>query len=153
MYLYGGVYADLDLECLQSIEDLLAGHDVVLAYMGSDRDFAHCIPNAFMASVPRHPFWLMMLDMIQANWDSQEGPELITGPVALKRTVEEMWVPSNGTGLHILNQKHIFPFNWAENTEEEYTYCSAESNNFSSLRCQEMYPDAYAISYWSHSWE
>jgi hypothetical protein len=66
MYAYGGVYSDLDTECLKPLDPLLEGRRVVLAAMGTDMSITHSIPNAFMASAPHHPFWLHMLYGIQA---------------------------------------------------------------------------------------
>jgi mannosyltransferase OCH1-like enzyme len=65
MYAYGGVYNDLDAELLKPLDGLLAGRAAVLAVMGSNMRFAHSIPNAFMASVPGHPFWLHLLHAIK----------------------------------------------------------------------------------------
>jgi mannosyltransferase OCH1-like enzyme len=70
MYMLGGVYADLDLEALKPQDALLAGRQAVLAWMGPpDPKFEHNIPNAWMASEPGHPFWVMMLFYIM-----QVGP-------------------------------------------------------------------------------
>ena len=58
------MYADLDFEALQNMDQLLAGHTVVLAAMGSDLQSRETIPNAWMASVPRQQFWLFCLQQI-----------------------------------------------------------------------------------------
>lgn len=47
MHYYGGVYADLDFECVGNMEDLFRGKKVVLGRMGTDTNFAHSIPNAW----------------------------------------------------------------------------------------------------------
>ena len=59
-----GMYADLDFEALKKVEELLVGHKVYLAAMGTDEDFEHGLPNAWMASVPGHPFWLFCLQLV-----------------------------------------------------------------------------------------
>ena len=58
------MYADLDFEALKNVEELLVGHKVYLAAMGTDEDFAHHVPNAWMASIPGHPFWLFCLQQV-----------------------------------------------------------------------------------------
>eukprot|EP00877_Chromochloris_zofingiensis_P006659 jgi/Chrzof1/2246/Cz11g08085.t1 len=153
MYMYGGVYADLDVECLKPMDSLLKGHGAVLAYMGNDTSWEHSIPNAFMASVPQHPFWLMVLFKVQQLAAKNVQPEHVTGPVALQRAVAELWVPSNSSRLTILGPKLIFPYHWGSNNASEVAICSAVSKNFDPDKCKALYPAAYAVSYWSHSWE
>ena len=64
LHVLPGMYADLDFEALKSVEELLVGHKVYLAAMGSDDKFEHGVPNAWMASVPGHPFWLFCLQQV-----------------------------------------------------------------------------------------
>ena len=59
-----GMYADLDFEALRSLEPLLLGEQLVLAAMTADLDWHQSIPNAWMASARRHPFWLFTLAAI-----------------------------------------------------------------------------------------
>ena len=59
-----GVYADLDFESLRNLEPLLRGRQVLLAAMTAEAGFVHNIPNAWMASMRRHPFWLFVLQEI-----------------------------------------------------------------------------------------
>lgn len=47
----GGVYADMDIECLKPIDPLLEGYEVVLG-----RSIGG-VTNAIMGSVPGHPLW------------------------------------------------------------------------------------------------
>jgi hypothetical protein len=96
---FGGVYADLDVVSLETLDEYLIGPanataprrmqrpQLVLPRMGSF-DSHHAIPNAWMASVPAHSFWLFLLQRIQARVDSGKDlsrPEFVTGPAALKR--------------------------------------------------------------------
>src|SRR6201986_68484 len=61
LYHYGGVYVDLDFECLQNIQELLTDEDCVFGLEPNE----HCkrfgrekiIGNAFMAAIPSHPFF------------------------------------------------------------------------------------------------
>ena len=75
-----GMYADLDYEAIRNMDDLLQGHEVYLADMNSDLNFkgddvgvSQLVPNAWMASVPRHPFWLICLQRIIRNTGYLEG--------------------------------------------------------------------------------
>lgn len=64
--------------------DVSSTGTALLARMGSDYSKKHSIPNAWMASTPSHPFWLLPLDLV-ASGDKPYGdwPEAVTGPDAL----------------------------------------------------------------------
>jgi mannosyltransferase OCH1-like enzyme len=80
MYHYGGVVMDMDVECLKPFDKLLENADVALSQMhaGCDKstDFSlralavsgfmfgkqPIVNNAFHASVPKHPFWVDLID-------------------------------------------------------------------------------------------
>lgn len=59
--------------------------------MGTDRSFAHSIPNAWMAATPGHPFFLLPLESMLARynrlWKWKAAPETVTGPVALRQAI------------------------------------------------------------------
>ena len=73
LFAHGGVYVDLNTECLQPLRDVLAGRELALveeprqhsAIMGTaDR----MLSNSFLASCAGHPFWLQLMDGIAANY-------------------------------------------------------------------------------------
>ena len=60
MHRFGGMYADLDMEALRDLTPLLKDStEHVLAYLSDTWTLRHNIPNAWMASPPGHPFWLV----------------------------------------------------------------------------------------------
>jgi mannosyltransferase OCH1-like enzyme len=61
LYQYGGIYIDMDTECLAPLDGLRAEGDVVLGRMGWDERFEHSVPNAIMASKPHQAFWLVAI--------------------------------------------------------------------------------------------
>ena len=69
-----GMYADLDFEALKNIEPLLRGGGVFLAAMGKDESFVHSLPNAWMASVKGHPFWLICMQQV-IKYSAKLGPK------------------------------------------------------------------------------
>jgi hypothetical protein len=95
MHRFGGVYADLDMESLAPLDDLLEGERLVLALEPPnhidqwvlDRGLDHIVGNAFLASAPRHPFWI---EVLRALIDGQleSSPLDATGPFMLTRTIE-----------------------------------------------------------------
>jgi hypothetical protein len=61
--------------------------------LGTENDFRHSIPNAWMAAEPGHPFFLLMLmwtrDKIKAGFADNTMIEDITGPGALFHGLKE----------------------------------------------------------------
>lgn len=125
MHHHGGLYADLDMECLKPMDSLMSTHMVVLARMGTNDSFSHSVPNAYMASVPGHPFWKFCIATSLMRWMVQltlqdgvwYGPESITGPVVLKDAVDIYQefhrenAPARGR-LTILPAGTIYPVDW-----------------------------------------
>lgn len=116
----GGIYADLDVEPLQSCEPLLGLGCFVgvepLEHIGPDRrhqGMPVLFSNAFMGSVPGHPFWRAicrtMPDLLDQEVFYSTGPSMVTAvglklpraqrPVLL---LPEVWSPllSNGRKGH-----------------------------------------------------
>ena len=96
LYQFGGLYADMDTECLRPLTQLFDSGDVWLGRMGNKADFSHSIPNAIMASRPLQEFWLLVINLLiqkaEAVTDpaamAYHGPEALTGPVLLKQAFD-----------------------------------------------------------------
>ena len=85
MFVHGGFYADLDVECVAPLDAALDGAapggeatplrgSVVLGMMGSDFAFGHSIPNAALLSPPRHPMWLHCLESVRERLQEMHTP-------------------------------------------------------------------------------
>jgi hypothetical protein len=157
MYLFGGVYADLDMEALRPLDPLLAHRHAALAWMGPADDHPHNLPNAWMASEPGHPFWLMMLMHIM-QCPKDQAAEHVTGPGALKGAFFKYWLPTNQTGLDIIEPGLIYPHDWARGGGDVAKYCGntfGKNPTFDASRCKEIVRGlgAYTVTYWRHSWD
>lgn len=95
---YGGVYVDLDFECLAPQDALLESAAVLLgeepaAHMEYHRggivarDLQHLVCNAWMASPPGHPFWDHVIECMIAV-RAEPGPLEATGPLMLTHAVD-----------------------------------------------------------------
>lgn len=63
---YGGLYADLDYECFDSLDRTLPinpEHNVLI--IGSPITLYEIFQNSLMVSVPKHPFWMDVLKVIK----------------------------------------------------------------------------------------
>lgn len=67
MYHYGGLYADLDVYALKPFDQLLQNGTLFLAMISTEKEWEHNVPNAWMASIPHHPFWLLCMAEIVAR--------------------------------------------------------------------------------------
>jgi mannosyltransferase OCH1-like enzyme len=180
LYHYGGIYADMDFECLRSFEDLLASvedkSDVILCQMRSDNRPEHNTPNAIMISKPREPFWLFVIYKLLTT-NINLIPELSTGPVLLKSALELYqesdknfdnlsWynellkkVPQPDNKEHysrigIVSWETFYPIDWRD--WHEHTTLrdpvAAHGEIYDKQKVATLFPKSYAVTYWVHSW-
>jgi hypothetical protein len=94
---FGGVYADLDMECLRNVEELVAGKRLLLplepeahveAKVVAESGVRRLVGNAWMASEAGHAFW----GRVKAAMVKRRGvaePLTATGPFLLSDVVNE----------------------------------------------------------------
>lgn len=113
MLAFGGIYADLDTECLRPLEYLFNGTSAdsgrlstddahaFFGRMGTDEGFKHSLPNAWFASQPGHPIWVLpviqLLDRFGKVDHEKWAAEDATGPIALFRTINQYKTQFNGS--------------------------------------------------------
>jgi len=152
LYEHGGIYCDLDFECLMGFDDLLARYsnkDVILGYMGTDRDFIHCIPNAIMISKPKSPFWLHVIREMKKRIN-RGRPEFDTGPILLKQCYDSY---ENKDEIAVLNQDVFYGINWASEEGQRMRHRVVFNKTLLSEKEKTaLFPNAYAVTYWTHSW-
>ena len=134
LYHQGGVYADLDYECRQPLEDLLQGKDILLvpeppnrvgAGKAKQRGLPYVVSNALMASRPRHPFWLEVIRQLKEAKDT--------------------WDPLDATGPFMLTQAHA-AFDTPIQIAPHRHFNAALSGAASQSK------DVYAVHHWHGSW-
>ncbi|KAJ3308121.1 hypothetical protein HDU76_004118 [Blyttiomyces sp. JEL0837] len=165
MYEYGGVYADLDMECLQpmtELSNLFPQGQVFVGRMSLDPTFNDNMPNAFMMSRAKHPVWLWVVRQVEIRFREQDRVEFITGPVALKDGVENylkhgLIGPMREEGIVVLDPEYIYPVDWSK--FKGFEFCHAMRADFDAERCKSAVnvttgpgSKSFAITYWMHSW-
>eukprot|EP00930_Biecheleria_cincta_P060084 TRINITY_DN45770_c0_g1_i1.p1 TRINITY_DN45770_c0_g1~~TRINITY_DN45770_c0_g1_i1.p1 ORF type:complete len:582 (-),score=83.62 TRINITY_DN45770_c0_g1_i1:8-1516(-) len=97
LFAHGGIYADVDVEAVRSFDALLRAAEVARqgVLLGEENEVhtvllekrlsARLVSNAVMASAPRHPFWLEVLDEIFSSKACGSDPVLCTGPRLIDR--------------------------------------------------------------------
>jgi len=156
LYTYGGIYIDMDFECLQPFDSLLkeySYYDILLGSITTDStrsNSMHSIPNAIMFSKPGHPFWLEVLKLLEIySKDSTKGVEEQTGPVVLKQAYQRS---SYFYKIKILPPNVLYPISWI--TDNSVRIKSLRQKDLTQLTKDSLnrYPTSYAVTYWTHSW-
>jgi glycosyltransferase involved in cell wall biosynthesis len=145
---FGGVYADLDCECLRPLGPLLAGVDFAI---GLEPDEHHgdglvarsglerILCPSFIASAPSHPFWGRVRE--QAVEAFGKGDVLDqTGPFMLTRAYEGYGAPSQ---IALLPARLVYPF----------TKFQCWNDRVYDLEVWERTSrEAFVAHYWEASW-
>ena len=172
LYAFGGVYADLDVVGLRSLQSLVGSPHVVLGRMGFDRDFRHAIPNAAMASAPRQPFWLYVISLMMELSEKalKLEPEFVTGPVVLKRAVDDFesdqgrireiaallpegLQPVAPAALQLLEPHVWFPMNWNDPVHRHLRDMYVAQGAMPTYAdIQKMFPESTLATFWTQSW-
>lgn len=153
LYRHGGIYADLDFECLKPFDELLdvyKGYDIILGSMESDLSSWHLsnnIPNAIMISKPGCTFWLKVLKEMQRRSKIPGRPEVQTGPIVLK----DVYKWSFEYSIKVLPPSVLYPISWVTGEEERKSALASETTTLTQ-KMKAKYPDSYAVTYWAHSW-
>lgn len=107
LYIHGGVYMDLDYAVIKPLDSLFKKHyDIYLAKSGS---ISTHFNNSFMASKPKHPFWLDYIEEMKKPkpwWAIGKHLTVYTttGPFCLTKIISK-WK----NNIYYLNEKQINP--------------------------------------------
>ena len=163
MYVYGGVYADLDFEALKPLDGLLYNSSLTLAMESEDLngDGNPRLANSILASSPGHPFWIHLLTSITKTFharDAQHSASLhpidVTGPDAVSRAYGEF---SKVHGLPIdVVRTGVLVKGYAQQVEAETRPCIYQGEDrdatFNKSACIAENAGAYTVTYWTGSW-
>ena len=150
MHHFGGVYADLDVECLKPADELVSDKTIVLGVLGNDYDFTHNIPNAIFASKKGHPFWLFLMTKIVVMMNQNDAAEAGTGPIILRDSYRLfVKLEAYKNDFHITKPGILYAVDW----HIPPPFCVAAFNQvLDTKKCKEFFPDAIMITYWTHGW-
>jgi mannosyltransferase OCH1-like enzyme len=89
LYLYGGIYIDLDFIVLKPLDPLFSSGDLFFIQSGNTSNW---MTNSFMASKAGHPFWLEYLEAITTptpGWAFGKHFTVMTstGPIRLSNVI------------------------------------------------------------------
>ena len=148
LYHYGGVYVDLDYECVKPLDPLLTGKQVVLGtepdahmngHLPTIRPFDKMLCNALMASQAGHPFWEHIHKNLIA-YRRAPDPLDATGPFFLTRVYESYQARET---ISIVSEDVLYPITVAEN-QERFLLNPVDRGRIAQ--------NAYGIHHWSCTW-
>lgn len=151
---FGGVYADLDMECLKPIEDLIAGRSFVVGLepeehgqraKAVERGLPRILCPSFLASAPAHPFWDHLLARLV---EARHCPDVLdaTGPFLLTRahaSYEAAMAKGDGAGVTVVPPERLYPV-----TDED----CRNGRLFDLAFWEGKTRHAHAIHYWEGTW-
>lgn len=145
---YGGVYADLDMECLKPLDPFLEGKQLVLGLepvehlnliQARERSMEKIIGNAFLASRPGHPFWEHVFEQL-VTFRHLPNPLDATGPYFLTKTYDRF--PRKET-ITLESPELLYPIH----NEENWRHLQKDSE-----KRDRIYSRAFTIHHWHGSW-
>jgi mannosyltransferase OCH1-like enzyme len=127
MYVFGGMYADLDLIVLRSFNELFSADASVYfierAWTTGDSQFDVSVHQAWLASAPGHPIWLELMRFIGRQLRAGETRVLdLTGPNGVSRAVSELELLKRFPDVRVLPAECLFQEGWSK-TPRQLAYC------------------------------
>jgi mannosyltransferase OCH1-like enzyme len=143
---FGGVYVDVDFECLKPLDDLHEKYDFYCCILDGAE-----IANGLIASSPHHPIMKACIERWQEiPFFPTKDPELIialTGPVFFTNIVAEHLVKETGD-LSI-----VFPQNYFFALPRDFRFDFWNQKMDKSQIAKYLTEDSYAIHYWASTWQ
>ncbi|AWB08093.1 hypothetical protein A6A40_23955 (plasmid) [Azospirillum humicireducens] len=147
---FGGVYADLDFECLRPIDGLLEGRSFVVGQepeehgrlaKAVERGLPRILCPSFLASVPGHPFWDHLLSRLV---EARHCGDVLdaTGPFLLTRAHAD-YRGEGRAAVTVLAPELLYPV-----TKDE---CWS-GRLFDPVFWERATRDAYAVHHWEGTW-
>lgn len=134
---YGGVYADLDMECYKPIDDLLTESKLLLFL-----EWPQSISNAIIASEPRHPFlehcFKLLMEKHIKNGVITDVWET-TGPKFLTEAMQSYKDDKDGQDYKLYPSYFFFPIPWH--------YPKRDQSGLSHV-----YPNSFGAHHWQGTW-
>jgi len=109
LYVYGGLYIDMDFEILNPLDELFVSDNEV--YLVKSGNVSSCYTNSFMASKPKCKFWLEVIEEMKKPLPfyiigKHFTVMCSTGPLMLSRVAKR-----TSTVIGVTPSKYIMPCN------------------------------------------
>lgn len=153
LYLWGGVYADLDYACLKPFADLIDGSIRIGIPELPENTYYH-YHNALLLSEEGNPFWLHCAKQAVSYFRASKSPQVehLAGPFRLQAALK-----SEKPHFTALPRHQVTPFDWFSfvgwgKPDEKLTLLSRQIRNLPIEDVRKHFPEAYALTFWDHKW-
>lgn len=139
LYEYGGIYADMDFECVRPFMHLIDDSKVGVAESQHVEQNGEELQNALMVSPDKHPFWLEVFKDLKEHANDPAGgggPIWTTGPYVIIRTYH-----SNPELMQALPRDGFAPKTTPHSSGNE-TFTDDQRAN----------PDVYTVHHGTYTW-
>jgi len=129
MYLFGGVYVDLNTMCHRNIGELIHNRELVLSPEPQEHNVLwnnELVTNSFLASAPGQSFWIEFMRHISRNyWNWTEGNSkkhlvlINTGPAALGRFATQYFGKQSSVFVDVCQVQPLYRKGNASLTSEQ----------------------------------
>jgi mannosyltransferase OCH1-like enzyme len=150
LHKYGGLYVDMDSECLKPIAELLQSSQIVLVqinvnmlakFLGYGKLTGDMLQNGIMAGAKQHPFWMYCIKCLMDEDKTQGLLETrlkyifrTTGPGLLTKAY-------NSYKEHKPGEIKMLPHTLVDSV----SYCDYELYKCATQNCAKRFPNAYSI--------
>jgi mannosyltransferase OCH1-like enzyme len=120
LWMYGGVYRDLDMVPVRAIDSLLENREFGWSYEPQDHTTStdNFITNSFLCSTPEHWIWPQLMTFIQHQYDPLKSPVSTTGPAILYKFAEAISLTSSHPH-YFIDTCLVIPLNKLEQVTSE----------------------------------
>lgn len=138
LYQYGGVYLDVDFECLRSLESLHYLYDFYIGIQPLDSGLVQ-LGIGIIGSVPGHPILNACIELVKNGWNNkhlEQKATARTGPIHCTKIFYAYADKSHLCDI-ALPASYFYPLN---------------CNEFECKRLQWILNGAFAVHHWAKSW-
>lgn len=138
----GGIYVDIDFECVKSLDVLVHHHSFFAGIGGFDY-----INNAIIGSKPNHPILKKLIKILKGtSTDALKTPWYNTGPLLFTRQVYFYLKDFPEEGI-------VYPIRFFYPLPNTYRFAywggELSKENIESF----FIPETFAVHYWAESWK
>lgn len=144
MYHFGGIYADLDMQCLVPFDTLIQQYTGVV--LGEENQMHHDskmrIGNAIIISEPHAPFWEHVFRELMGR-AGESDPESVgstlvtTGPSMLHEVYRK-----HSDGVHVMKSNIFYPKPWSLPSKDTPLALASRSD----------FPRSWSVHHWAGTW-
>jgi hypothetical protein len=142
LYKFGGIYADIDFECLKPFDGIAQTCEF---FVGVDNEARPSVGNALIGSIPGHPILKYCIDSIPLSAQDHDLWRIVdqTGPVHLTKCFYAL-------AQHFRGRVVAFPHLVFYPFPETETPCKDLSP--AVIKKRWVRPESMAIHYWAGTW-